>query len=112
MPLHFPRLVGRIQGRPQSAADLRLRGGTLHSRFAIQGGHHPRLQYRQINARLLEDRHDNSPLLLNELQQDVCTLELRVRRLGRQSLSRLERLLKFDSKLFESHDFLVAGSGP
>ena len=67
---------------------------------------------REIDPRLLEDRHHDASLLLDQFQKNMHALQLGVSRFGCQALCSLESLLKFDCKFVESHASLLAIRGP
>ena len=95
--------IGRIERCPQPDTDLRLRRGPLHAWLATQGTGHRCLQRRDVDSRLLQNRHRNAALLLQQSQQHMRALEFCVGRFRSDSLRGLQGFLKLSGDFLKSH---------
>ena len=100
-------LIGRIERCTKPDADLWLRRSPLHARLTTQGRRHRRLQRRDIHSGLLQDRHRDAALLLQQSQQHMRAFEFRMGRFRSNPLRCLQGFLEFAGDFLKSHGCIL-----
>ena len=101
---HF---IGRIERCTKPNADLWLRRCPLHARLAAQGRRHRCFQCRDIHSGLLQDRHRDATLLLQQGQQHMRAFEFRMSRFRSNPLRCLQGFLEFAGDFLKSHGCIL-----
>ena len=100
-------LIGRIERRTKPDAYLWLRRCPLHARLAAQGVGNRRLQRRDVDSGLLQDRHRDAALLLQQGQQHMRAFEFRMSRFRSDPLRGLQGFLEFAGDFLKSHGCIL-----
>ncbi len=94
---------GLFQNAAEAGGDSLARRHAMHRRAALQVGLHRLDQRHAARAQLLQDRRHHALLLLQQRQQQVLDINLLLSELLGQPLRLLDRLLRLDRELIESH---------